>query len=400
MKRLIAFCLACCVAVLPALSQDKEVVSAQTIESVRKGIELMYNLDYAGAQKIFDQIKADNPESPVGYGMTAINAFHHMLFASRNLAVYAYGIPAPIDREVPASLSNTPEVKRFQDANRTLEEFCDKLLQKNPEDALALYFKSMSYENLTTQVMIYDRKWMRVKEYAKTADKLSQKTLSLDPTLIDAKLSNATIEYVVGSLNLVYRFALRVFFGLKGDKEAAVEKLREVGEKGIYRSTDAKVVLAYLEAWDDKGDPQVAVSILSDLRKKHPRSFLYDVGLATAYMDAAKDAKSAIRVYQELLETMPSKAPGAYPGEIHFRIAKGYVRLRDYSLALEEFQKALDAEKGAPETEPLAYYNMARIYEERGEQNLAKDCYRHVADYSGPTVWIEDEIKRAGKKIR
>ena len=398
MKRLVAFCLIFCVAALPALPQDEEVSAASIQESVRKGIELIYNLDYAGAQEIFDQIGKDNPESPIGHGMTALNAWHHMLFASRNLVIYEYGIPDPFSKEVPRSQTVPPEQKRFQDANQALLEFCEKLLQKNPNDALAIYFKSIYYENLTTQVLIYDRKWLRLKEYARTCDRLSKKALSLDPSLIDAKTSTATIEYAIGSLNFVVRFVLRAFFGLKGDRKGAVAKLREVGEKGIYRSTDAMVALAYVQAW--KGDPQVTVTIMSDLRKKHPRSFLYDIGLATAYMEAAKDPKSAIRVYEELLDNMSSKAPGVYPGEIHFRIANCYAKLRDYSLALEQFQKALDAEQGEAETEPLAYYNMARIYEERGEKELAKDCYQRVADYSGPTVFIEEEIKRAKKKIR
>jgi tetratricopeptide (TPR) repeat protein len=366
-------------------------------EAVRKGIELIYNLDYAEAQKIFDQIKKDDPESPVGYGMTALNAFNQVLFASRNLAIYEYGIPAPIGRSVPASLLDTPEQKHFDDANGILQEFCEKLLEKNPEDALALYFNGMSYESLAILSMTHDRKIMRTKGYAKRAADLHKKVLELDPSLIDAKASSAVLEYVIGSLNFVLRIGARLF-GLKGDREGAIEKLLEVGEKGIYRSTDAKVALAYLQAW--KGDVQVSISILGDLRKNHPRSFLYDIGLATAYMGAAKDAKSAIGIYQELLDNISSKAPGVYPGEIHFRIANCYVQLRDYSLALEQFQKALDAKRGDAETEPLVYYNMARIYEERGEKKLARDCYQRVADYSGPTVLIEDEIKRARKKIQ
>jgi len=367
-------------------------------ELVRKGIELIYDLDHAGAQRIFDGLEKSDPESPVGYGMTALNAWHQTLFASRNLAVYEYGIPTPIGRDVPGSLSATSEMKHFQEANQTLQNLCERLLKKNPRDALALYFQSMSYENLTLQAMTYNRSWMRTREYAKTADRLSKEALKLDPSLIDAETSSATIEYVVGSLGFFTRLALRVFFGLKGDKAGAVEKLREVGGKGLYRSTDAKVVLAYLQAW--KGDPQIAVSILSDLRKQHPRNFLYDIGVATAYMDAANDPKSAIRVYRELLDDLPSKAPGVFPGEIHFRIAKCYVRLGDYDSALKEFRRALASNQRDSETEPLAYYDMALIYEERGEEKLARDCYRRVADYSGPISLIEAEIDRAREKIR
>ena len=190
-------------------------------ELVRKGVELVYNLDYAGGQKIFDQLKREDPESPVGYGMTVLNTWHQALFASRNLAVYEYGVPTPIGRPVPASLSATPEVKRFQEANEALQNICEKLLEKNPRDALALYFKSMSYENLTLQAMTYDRNWMRTRGYAKEADRLSREALSLDPGLIDAETSSATIEYVVGSLGVFARTFVRLFFGMKGDREGA-----------------------------------------------------------------------------------------------------------------------------------------------------------------------------------
>ncbi len=366
-------------------------------ESVRKGIELIYNLDYAGAQKIFDQLKKDYPESPVGYAMTAVNAWNQMNFASRNLAIYEYGIPAPIGTAVPSSLSATPEQKRFQDANQALQELCEKLLDKNPQDALALYFKGMSYENLSTLALTYSRDRTLALNHAKTAGKLHKEALKLDPSLIDSKTSTAVPEYAIGSLPWGIRFLASKILRVKGDKKGAIDKLQEVAEKGIYRAKDAKVVLALLQAW--KGDPQEAISIFSNLRRNHPRSFLLDISLAVAYIDAAKDAKSAIRIYQELLDNMPSKAPGIYPGEIHFRIANCYVQLRDYGPALEQYKKALNTKRGDAETEPLAYYNMALIYEERGERKLAKDCYKHVVDYSGPTVLIEKEIKRAGKKI-
>ena len=146
-------------------------------------------------------------------------------------------------------------------------------------------------------------------------------------------------------------------------KTTVIEKLQEVTDKGIYRASDALLVMGYLEAW--KGDPEKAVAHFNRLREMYPRNFLLDICVAVAYENAAEDPKSAIQIYQELLRNLPLKAPGIYPAEIHLRIGKNYVELRDYSLALEHFQKALDTNHRALETKPLAYYNMARIHEDR-----------------------------------
>jgi Tfp pilus assembly protein PilF len=367
-------------------------------EPVREGIKAIYDLDYAGAQKIFDTLKKDHPDSPVGYGMTAIRAWHELLFTSRNLAVYKYGIPTPFD-DVEGSTKRTISVKEkeFLSANGALQDICEKRLKKNPKDALALYFKGVSFENLSTQALTLDRHLTRASSHAKEAANYHEKVLELDPSLFDAKTSSAVTEYVVGSLNFWKRMAAKLW-GLNGDKPGATAKLQAVAEKGIYRSTDAKVVLALLEAW--KGDPQRAISLLKDVRSAHPRSFMCDISLAHAYEEVGNDPKAAIRIYEDLLKNMSSKAPGAQAGEIYYRIGKCYVVLHDNSLALEQFQKAVQAAQGDRETKPLAYCEMARIYETRKDQELARESYRQAVKYGDSLPLIEKEIEQARKKIR
>ncbi len=365
-------------------------------ERTKMGLNAMYELDYAKAWEIFEQLKTDFPESPVGYGMIAITAWNELLFKSRNLAVFQYGMPTPFDStQLPPELI-PPEQQHFLLANKTLQDVCEKLIEKNPRDALALYFKGMSYMNLAGQDMTIYRRRSQATNLAKTAGKIHKETLKLMPSLVDAKFSTAIPEYVVGTLPLGIRW-LALLIGIKGNKTGAIEKLQEVADKGLYRALDAQVMLAILEAW--KGDPQHAISVYSHLRKIYPRNFLLDVSLAVAYEEAAKDSKSSIQVYQELLRDLPSKAPGIHPGEIHFRIGKNYVKLRDYSLALEQFQKALDSSQGDIETKPLIYYNMALIYEERGEKSQARDCYERVLEFSEPNKLIEKEIESARKKL-
>jgi len=365
--------------------------------AVAEGIKAIYDLDYAKAQKIFDQLKEDHPESPVGYGMTAIRAWHELLFSARNMAIYKYGIPTPFDSVKPQrNESAAGAEKNFTEANQKLLSFCERLLEQNPQNTLALYFKGVFYENLSTQALTLERRYFYAINLAKDAGRLHRQVLELDPGFVDAKTSTAVPEYAIGSY-----WALRFFspiIGLRGDKKGALAKLEDVSAKGVFRATDAKVVMALLEAW--KGDPQRAISLFHSMRKSHPRNFMYDISLALAYQEAARDSKSAIRVYEELLSDLPNRSPGIQPGEIHLRIAKNHLILNNTALALEELQKALQSSQSDPETRPLANYQMGLAYEKLKNKPMAQQCFRQVADYSGPTGLIEDEIKKAKKKLR
>ncbi len=364
-------------------------------EQVQAGLEAIYQLEYPQARKIFDQLKIEHPESPVGYGMLSVTAWHELLFASRNLAVYEYGIPTPFGSGVPSSRSTEREQQQFAQANKLLLDICDKSLAKNPKDVLALYFKGVSYENSSVEALTLRHRQGAATSYAKKANDVHKKVLELDPAMIDANTSIAVPEYVLGTSNWALRF-LAMLLGLRGDKQGALARLQSVSVKGVFRATDSMVVMALLESW--RGDPQHAVSIFRRLREMYPRSFLSDISLAVGHENAS-DPKSAILVYQELLRDLDRKAPGIQPGEVHYRMGKTYVRLHDYSLALNAFQKALETPQGDRETLPLAYYQMALIHEERGEKSDAQRCYRMVAEYTGPKVMIEEEISRAKKKL-
>lgn len=365
-------------------------------ETIREGLEDVYSLNYANAWDLFDRLRIEHPESPVGYGMLALTAYNKLLFDSRNLAVFRYGMPSPFDDlRPPAELVENKE-KGFLDANETLLNFCKKQLEKNPEDSLALYFKGMAYENMAMYALTFYGKKTEAATFATTAGNIHKEVLKRDPDLVYAETSIAVPEYVVGSLPFGIRW-LGLLMGIHGDKKDAMQKLEEVADKGLYRAADSLLVMALLNAW--KGDGRVAVSLFRRIRAQYPRNFLLDIGLAVAYEEAVNDPSSAIRVYLELLGDLSSKAPGIEPGEIYFRIGKCYAELQDYRRALDYFQKALSSSRSAAETEPLVYYGMARIYEKLGDKKQATDCYRLVAGFSGPKQLIQKQVDQARKKI-
>jgi tetratricopeptide (TPR) repeat protein len=359
---------------------------------VQDGIEAIYDLDYGKAQKLFDQIKKDYPKSPVGYGMTAIRAWHELLFESRNLAIYKYGIPTPFDSSELKSKRPASKEASFLEANQALQKFSEDLLNKDPKDALALYFMGVSYENLATKMLTLEGDWLRAEGQASTAEDYHKKALNYNPNLVDAKTSSAVPDYVIGARNILQRFGAVLFFRRAGNKERGIEKLETVISKGTYRATDAMVVLALLETW--RGDRKRAISLFKKVRDKHKRSFLCDISLAVGY-EETKDFRSAVKIYQELLDNISSKAPGIQPGEIYYRMGKDYLQLHDSRVALEQLNKAVKEKQGDSETKPLAYYEMGCIYKSRNEKERAKECLSKALEFGGSLTLIEDQMEDA-----
>ncbi|MEJ2108654.1 MAG: hypothetical protein P8Z37_01845 [Acidobacteriota bacterium] len=71
--------------------------SAIDRNTVRKGLNELYSLNYPKAWEIFDRLKIEHPENPIAQGMIALTAYNELLFETRNLAVFQYGIPSPLD---------------------------------------------------------------------------------------------------------------------------------------------------------------------------------------------------------------------------------------------------------------------------------------------------------------
>ncbi|MDA2934781.1 tetratricopeptide repeat protein [Acidobacteria bacterium AH-259-D05] len=364
-------------------------------QHVREGQDAIYRLDYAAAERIFEQTIAENPDSPVGYGMLSITTWNELLFAAANQALDDYATPTPFTKGRTHKNVNR-EIRRFREANNNLLTVCERILENNPKDVLALYFRGLAYENLSAEAIVITKNTGSAINYGKRAKNIHEQVLALDPNFVDANISIAGNEFAKATLPWSIKW-LAFLLGIRGSKERAFQKLELVSQKGKYRQLDAQVVLALLHSW--KGDPSRSVTIFEELRAKYPQNYLFDINLAAIYHLKLNDAKSALRIYQQLLQTLPNKASGLHAGEIYFRIGKTYVQLREYGLALQAFNKAVEEPKGELETEPLTYFQMAQIHDERGEKGQAIGYYGQVLNYSGPQDALKVEMKEARRRL-
>jgi tetratricopeptide (TPR) repeat protein len=363
---------------------------------LREGQEALYRLDYAQAERIYRQLIEENPDSPVGYGMLSSTTWNQLLFAASNLALDDYGTPTPFTKN--RTYKNvTQETQRFHEANDNLLALCEKLLKENPQDALALYFEGLAYENLAAEAIVITKSRGTAFNYGRKANSVHQKVVELDPDLIDAQVSIAGNEFAKATLPWSIKW-LAFLVGIRGDKEKAFERLERVARNGRYRQLDAQVLLALLHSW--KGDALKPIAIFQDLRERYPQNFLFDINLAAIHQFNLNDAKSALGIYQQLLKDLSTKAPGLLAGEVHLRIGLAYLQLGQHDSALQAFTQVLKEPKGERETDPLAYFHMAQIHEQRDEKDQAIEYYQQVVKDSVPQNTLKDTLKEARRGLK
>lgn len=365
-------------------------------QAILEGEKAIYRLQYARAGEIFLQARNDYRDSPVGYGMLSILAWNQLLFESTNFALDDYSTPSPF---VKARTRKPIEAatRRFHEANNAVLAKCEELLKRDSNDVRALYFQGLAYENLAAEAIVILKEERPASSYGRRAKRIHERVLELDPHFVDAKISLAAYDFAAD--NLPWRFRWLAFLlGIRGNEQRAFQRLREVADQGEYRRYDALLLLGLMKAWKEKREYQAeAIDVFERLRRMFPPNFLLDLNLAGMY--EKNDPRAALRLYENLLQSLPSKARGLEPGEVWWRIGKCHYRLRNYDPALEAFGKALAARRGEKETEPLCRYYQGLIHEAQGDRARAIECFSATVKAPSLTA-ISKEIRDAQHRLQ
>lgn len=394
MSRLPLLVCLCCLQ--PLISQGSTFAQAHPpAQLILEGQEAIYRLDYARAGEIFLKARTDYPNSPVGYGMLSILAWNQLLFESSNFAVDDYSTPSPFVKARTRKPIETA-TRRFHEANDALLAKCQELLNRDANDARALYFQGLAYENLAAEALVILKQDRSASNYGRSAKRIHQRVLELDPRLVDAQISLAAYDFAADNLP----WSLRLFaflLGIRGDEERAFRRLREVAGKGEYRRYDASLLLALMKSWKGKREYVAeAVDAFETLRRKFPQNFLLDLNLAALY--EKNDPRAALKLYDALLQSLPSKAKGLAPGEVWLRLGRCNYRLRNYDRALDAFGKALATRQGEKETAPLCQYYRGLIHEDQGDRSQAIQCF--TAAVKDPSLsTISKELYDAQRRL-
>jgi len=231
----------------------------------------MYNLQFDAAHAAFKQYEQANPEDAMG---PVSDAAAYLFFELDRMKIlrsdfFVENHTLLNSKKVPPN----PEVKKqFEAALAKAKQLAEARLQKSPGDHNALLANVLGTAlHANYEALIGKQYWQALTEI-KEAQVLAEQLLRVCPDCHDADLAGGVENYLLSQKMAAERWLLRLT-GAQTDKQAGIEKLRTVAEKGLYLKPYAKILLAIAALRDN--NKAEAKELLAELAGKFPRNDLF-----------------------------------------------------------------------------------------------------------------------------
>lgn len=332
------------------------------IQSLAKvGMEQAYNFQLSSAEKTFENIIDDYPNSPEGYYRTALLHFWIYL-GSRDPGEYQVFL-------------------KFADL---AQERIDKQLSKNRKDYYIHYIAGnlLSFRAMAqaTNGQSVDAFWS-----SKNSVHYFEEALKLNPKYYDAYLGLGLFDYAMSFVPDFLKWAVNLT-GLTSDKTRGLKYIKIAYHKGINTKTEAafhlsKIYTDYLAEYDS------AYSLLSDLVSRYPNNQLFAYQYAVSLIKGKKldQANSLLtNVIKLKNKKIPQITALAYyrKGEIYFKKNQLKNAIANYERFLE-LSRELDLTGIAALNNAIAYkilgndeeFKQNLILAKNGNQDIFEDSY-------------------------
>lgn len=349
-------------------------VSAQPMS---KGFEHFYNLEYDDAIREFRAQIAREPNDPNPYNHLAQAVLYQEMYKAGALESELVSGSNPFIRRERVHASAESE-KTFSDSLGKSMSIAHDRLNKNPNDAGALYALGVAHGLRANYNFLVRKAWMDALKDATAARKFHNHVVELDPTFIDARLIQGVHDYIVGSLPWHWKM-LGFIAGFHGDRETGVKTLQLVAQKGKMNNYDAQVLLAAIYRRERR--PADALPLLKPLVERFPRNYLFRLEIVQMYSDAG-DKNSALAALKRAEELKVSGAAG-YAGlpmeKIWFYRGNLLFWYREFDAAIEQLRKV--APQGAKldlNTAVMAWLRLGQSLDMKGRRAEAVEAYKQA----------------------
>lgn len=361
---------------------------------VRRGFDHFYNVEYPEAIAFFKRAVEAAPDDPNRYNhlaeavlfgmMNRAGALEsQMVTGGDSFLRHARMEPAQEDHDL------------FASSIRKVLDMTSQALEKDPNDAEALYARGVAIGFRGTYNYIVKKSWIDSLRDATEARRLHNRVLELDPTRIDARMMQGANDYLVGSLPLIYKM-LGFLAGFRGDREQGMRTLQLVAEKGVYSKVEAEFLLCVIYRRERR--PLEAIPLLESLHKRFPRNFLVLLELSQMYADLG-DREKALAPLDKIEKLKRNGAPGlAILPEERIEFARGNLLFwrKEFDPATRELEQATaHAEVLDPNSGPSAWLRLGQCYDLAGRRADAVRAYEHAVAFTPSS----DSAKEARKYI-
>ncbi len=219
MKKYIALLIFFFIITLQVNGQDAKFDSI-----VVKGIKQIYSIELEQAEKTFNKLITDYPSHPAGKFFLAMLDWWRILLDT----------------------STEQRDELFYEKIEEVIEHCDKILDEDPENIDALFFKGGAI-GFRGRLSALRESWLSAADDGREALPLVEEAGELDPDNVDVKLGFGIYNYYASVIPEKYPIVkpLMIFFP-SGDKSLGIKQLMDVAQNGKYTKYESRYFLMSL----------------------------------------------------------------------------------------------------------------------------------------------------------
>jgi hypothetical protein len=248
------------------------------VPQLMTGFNLLYEQKFAEARQTFGDWQSHNPDEPFGEVALAASYLFEELYRQGVLTSdfflnekrFLHGIDGKPD---PMRMTN------FREALTRARALARQRQKTNPRDPEALFALTLASGMESDADAILEKRQLDGLKRMKEANEYAKQLLAQHPDATDAYVAPGIANYIIGSLNPGYRFALW-FGGIHGDKKLGMEQVAKTVESGRYLRPFAKIMLA-LAARREKQNV-LAQKLLGELKSEFPSNDTFAAEYAKA----------------------------------------------------------------------------------------------------------------------
>lgn len=321
-----------------------------------KGYELVLDMKFTQADRIFNEMIRIEPENALGHLLLALSC----------------------GRMWEANGSDEKIGEKYGDLLTRVRDIAEEMLAKNEEDIDALFYAGCTYGKLARHYM-QTGKWIRAYINGRTGTAYMEKVLEKDPEYYDAYLGIGMSHYFIKTISEYSRVLSLIAGDTEGYREQGIDEILRAVSKGKYVSDEAKIILA-IDIYLDLGfeDYTAALPLLKELTIKYPNNYFLKLHLAECYMNLNK-SDSALQTIERLFLSEPLKENKYLVNRLYYILGRTYSKINEFEKAVTAFKKAL----GVPQTKALSLLYMGSAYEMMGEIEKAHNTYKKIEKNNG-----------------
>ncbi|HPN36978.1 MAG TPA: tetratricopeptide repeat protein [Melioribacteraceae bacterium] len=226
------------------LAQNSRFDSLITI-----GVEQIYNLQYSNAESTFKIVTKEYPKSAAGLFFDAMVVWWKIM---------------------PDIMNERNDDVLIEKLDNTID-YCDKLLDKDPKNSEALFFKGGAL-GFRGRLYVYRESWLKAALDGKDALPLIKEAYKNDPANVDVQLGFGIYNYYIDFIPQKYPIVKPIVSLFpKGDRKKGLKQLEYVAEKGKYANYETQYFLASIYFQYEKNKTK-ALEVINKLVNKFPNN--------------------------------------------------------------------------------------------------------------------------------